>query len=64
MAKKKLLQSFLKNTLNTKETDKVKGGRSYVPTTTGSYGYVNWDDVTIREPGVFAPLPTSHLELG
>ena len=51
MAKKNLLQFFSENILSKKETCALKGGRSYEPTNTGSYGFVNWDDVTIREHG-------------
>lgn len=49
MAKKKLLKDFLKHALSVKENKQVKGGKSYVPGNSGSYGYINWDDVIIRE---------------
>ncbi|MCB0522546.1 MAG: hypothetical protein H6577_16040 [Lewinellaceae bacterium] len=52
MAKKKILFDFLKNSMSEKESLEVKGGRSYVPTNTGSYGYINWDDVVVRGDGV------------
>lgn len=35
---------------------KVKGGKNYVPGSSGSYGYINWDDVDIRDEG-FAVQP-------
>ena len=51
MATTKKLLDFAKNALNTKESDTVKGGKAYIPTNTGSVGYINWDDVDIREDG-------------
>jgi hypothetical protein len=51
MAKKKLLLDFTKNVLTKEQALKVKGGRNYVPGSTGSYGYINWDDVEIRDEG-------------
>lgn len=48
MAKNKVLLDFLNNALTEKESLQVKGGRNYVPTNTGSYGYINWDDVVVR----------------
>ena len=49
MATTKTLLDFLKNSLDQQESNAVKGGKSYVPTDTGSVGYINWDDVTIRD---------------
>ena len=51
MAKIKLLQDFFKNFLTEKESSEVKGGRNYVPTNSGSNGYINWDDIDIRQEG-------------
>jgi hypothetical protein len=55
MAKDKVLFDFLKNALSEKESLEIKGGRSYVPTNTGSYGNINWDDITIRNGGFASP---------
>ncbi len=52
MSKKNLLSKFEKNILSEKESKSVKGGRNTTPINTGSYGFVNWDDVEIREPGI------------
>ncbi len=52
MSKKNLLSKFAKNALTNKESIAVKGGRNPTPVNTGSYGFVNWDDVEIREPGI------------
>jgi len=52
MAKIKLLQDFFKNGLTENESNEVKGGRNYVPTNSGSYGYINWDDIDIRQEGL------------
>ena len=60
MATTKTLLDFLKNSLNQQESGAVKGGKSYVPTNTGSVGYINWDDVIIREDGL-ATSPSQGL---
>ncbi len=68
MASMKKLNDFLGKALNTQETNEVKGGKAYVPTDTGSVGYINWDDVVIREnnfqtstsESMKAGLTTSH----
>ncbi len=52
MSKKSLLSKFAKNILTEKESKSVKGGRNSPTINTGSYGFVNWDDVEIREPGI------------
>ncbi len=49
MASMKKLNDFMGKALNTQESNEVKGGKAYVPTDTGSVGYINWDDVEIRE---------------
>lgn len=59
MAKKKLLQDFAKKALQEAESKQVKGGRSYVPSNTGSYGFINWDDVDIRESGLVGTKGTA-----
>lgn len=53
MANKKLLLNFFKNKLSEKESCEVKGGRNYIPSNSGSYGYINWDDIDIRDEGFF-----------
>lgn len=62
MAKMKLLQDFSKNALTEKESKEVKGGKSYVPSNTGSVGYINWDDVGIRD-NEFVPSTSSGVQL-
>jgi hypothetical protein len=52
MATTKTLLDFVKNSLNEQESNAVKGGKSYVPSDSGSVGFINWDDVTIREEGI------------
>lgn len=52
MATTKKLLDFEKNALTAKESETLKGGKAYIPTNTGSAGYINWDDVDIRENGV------------
>ena len=52
MTKMKLLRDFFPNRLADKESAEVKGGRNYVPTNTGSNGYINWDDIDIRNDGL------------
>lgn len=51
MNKKKLLRNFSGNALSEKQSVELKGGRNYVPTNSGSHGYINWDDIDIREEG-------------
>lgn len=51
MAKTKLLLDFFKNRLTENESSQLKGGRNYVPANSGSHGYVNWDDIDIRQEG-------------
>ncbi len=57
MATAKKLIDFVKNTLGNKESEAVKGGKAYIPTDTGSVGYINWDDVEIREDNVVSSNP-------
>lgn len=52
MATTKKLLDFVKTAITQQESKAVKGGKSYVPTDTGSIGYINWDDVDIREDGL------------
>lgn len=52
MATTKKLLDFEKNALTAKESETLKGGKAYIPTNTGSAGYINWDDVVIREDGL------------
>ena len=63
MATTKTLLDFAKNALNQQESSAVKGGKSYVPTNTGSVGYINWDDVIIREDGL-TTSPSQGLHFG
>ena len=63
MATTKTLLDFLKSSLTQQESNAVKGGKSYVPTDTGSVGYINWDDVDIREEGL-ATSPFQKLSFG
>ncbi len=48
MANKKLLSDFRQHSLTEQESLQIKGGRNYVPTSSGSYGYINWDDLDPR----------------
>lgn len=52
MAKKNILHDFTSFTISNKETDNLKGGRNRIPINTGSYGFINWDDVDVRDPGL------------
>ena len=52
MYKNSLLKKFANKVLNNSESKAIKGGRNSTPINTGSYGFVNWDDVEIREPGI------------
>ena len=63
MASTKRLLDFAKNILNQQESNEVKGGKSYVPTDSGSVGYINWDDVEIREDGL-STSPFQTLQFG
>jgi hypothetical protein len=63
MATIKKLNDFAKNALSQQESLEVKGGKSYVPTDTGSVGYINWDDLVIRENGL-ATSPFQKLNAG
>lgn len=51
MNKKKLLHDFAAHALKENESSELKGGRNYVPTSSGSHGYINWDDIDIRQEG-------------
>ena len=63
MATTKTLLDFAKNALGAKESTAVKGGKAYVPTDTGSVGYINWDDVVIREDNLqTSPSQTLQFE--
>jgi hypothetical protein len=61
MATMKKLNDFLGKALNAQESVEVKGGKAYVPTDTGSVGYINWDDVIIRENN-YLPSPSDTLK--
>ena len=63
MATIKKLNDFSKNALSQQESLEAKGGKAYVPTDTGSVGYINWDDVTIREEGLMTS-PFQKLNFG
>ena len=63
MATIKKLNDFAKNALSQQESLEVKGGKSYVPTDTGSVGYINWDDLVIREEGLVTS-PFQKLNFG
>lgn len=63
MATTKKLLDFAKNALNQQESNEVKGGKSYVPTDSGSVGYINWDDVVIREENLVIS-PFQKLNFG
>ncbi len=63
MATTKTLLDFAKNVLDQQESKAVKGGKSYIPTDTGSMGYINWDDVEIREEGLTSS-PFQKLNFG
>lgn len=63
MATIKKLNDFAKNALSQQESLEVKGGKAYVPTDTGSVGYINWDDVEIRDNGLMTS-PFQKLNLG
>ncbi len=52
MAKKNVLQEFERFTITKKESNGIRGGRSRNPIDTGSFGFVNWDDIEVRDPGV------------
>lgn len=52
MATTKKLNDFFGKALSQQESIEVKGGKAYVPTDTGSMGYINWDDVDIRENNI------------
>ncbi|MAT53237.1 MAG: hypothetical protein CMN32_02070 [Saprospirales bacterium] len=62
MKKKLTLDDFRSQALDRKEARKTTGGRNYIPSTSGSFGYINWDDVDIRNEG-FTPQPTSSFSL-
>jgi len=63
MATTKKLIDFVKNTLNNKESEAVKGGKAYIPTDTGSVGYINWDDIDVREDD-YGISPSNKLNFG
>lgn len=60
MKKKFTLEDFRNQALDNKAARKTTGGRNYIPSSTGSYGYINWDDVDIRNEG-FTPQPTASF---
>jgi hypothetical protein len=62
MATSKQLNDFAKKALSQQESLEVKGGKSYIPTDTGSSGYINWDDVDIRNENV-STSPSQGLKL-
>ncbi len=63
MATMKKLNDFLGKALNQQESIELKGGRAYVPTDTGSVGYINWDEVVIRENN-YQNSPSESLKFG
>lgn len=63
MATTKKLLDFAQHALTPRESNEAKGGKAYVPTNTGSTGYINWDDLVIREGGL-SSSPYQKLNLG
>ncbi|MEO1258320.1 MAG: hypothetical protein AAFZ15_05970 [Bacteroidota bacterium] len=64
MAKNNLLQNFAKFTISESASDTLKGGRSNnnIPINSGgSYGFINWDDVGVRNPNIVAAPGISFL---
>ncbi|GIV31016.1 MAG: hypothetical protein KatS3mg029_0367 [Saprospiraceae bacterium] len=58
MKKKITVKDFRKQRISEHEARGARGGRNYIPSTSGSYGFINWDDVDIRTQG-FTPHPTA-----
>ncbi|MCC6723753.1 MAG: hypothetical protein IT258_04540 [Saprospiraceae bacterium] len=59
----KKLNDFMGKALNQKESTEVKGGKAYVPSDSGSVGYINWDDVIIRSNN-FNSTPYESIKSG
>ena len=53
MAKKNVLQNFTSYSISESESKALKGGRSNntVTINTGSFGFINWDDIDVRGSG-------------
>jgi hypothetical protein len=56
MAKKRLLEKFENRALGEKDSACIKGGFAIIPGFGGSTGYVNWDEVDIRDGEGLLPL--------
>ena len=66
MAKKNVLQDFAKFTVSESTCDTLKGGRSNnsIPINTGSYGFIDWGDVEIRNVGIVRKGSLSSYTIG
>lgn len=56
MAKKNVLQDFMNYSITNEECSTVKGGRANTPVNTGSFGFIDWGDVEIRDGGVISSV--------
>lgn len=54
MTNKNILLKFKNNSLSPQASKRVKGGRNnnIIPVNTGSYGFINWDDIDVRNEGI------------
>ena len=59
MTKKNVLQDFVNYSISQSESDTVKGGRANNPINTGSFGFIDWGDVEIRNPGFVVTANTA-----
>ena len=63
MAKKNILGSFAKFAITNKESNNLKGGRNSNLINTGSYGFIIWDDVEVRDPGLVINLSENGSQI-
>ncbi|HFB99480.1 MAG TPA: hypothetical protein ENJ53_01620 [Phaeodactylibacter sp.] len=63
MSNKNTFRDFTNCSIAEAETDAVKGGRSNnsIPINTGSFGFINWDDIDVRSSGLIS-LPSQNAE--
>ena len=61
MAKKNVLQDFIDYSIANEECSAVKGGRANTPVNTGSFGFIDWGDVEIRNDGVVSSISSAAV---
>ena len=64
MVKKNLLNDFTEYMISQNECNEVKGGRANTPVNTGSYGFIDWGDVGVRDSNFVGGSIAASVQIG